>query len=224
MCKAAKGYQCYCVEIEFLQQVHQRYATKPVENRPLTVPTSKLPRGGLKVWVDILLKDEAKKYITSYYLPENYIKGLFEKCASRRKEFLSFGNDDIVEIIDKLSEINKASVFFGKSKGNSVVRQCIAYKNYELLEFYLRQKPLAAFVRHQRDRDGEEAANKRAANGDGDDSDIDALSDDDGLSDDEESDSDGSEDEEEEEEGEVVEMEEDHAVDREDGDGVADER
>ena len=196
------GFQCYCMQIGFLQQAHQRYATKPVEDRPLTVPTSKLPRGGLQIWVDIMLKDEAKKHVPSYYLPENYVKGLFERAVSRKKEFENFGVDDIVDSIEKLSDINRASVFFGKCKGNSIIRQCIAFKNYRLLEYFLKKKPLAAFVKHHRDRDSEEAMNRRANNDGEEDDYLDSDGDDEEMGGEEESDDDSASEEEEEEEEE----------------------
>ena len=145
------GYQCYCSEIAFIRQVHQRYQTKPVESRPLLVPTSKLPRGGIKLWVDIMPREDSKRFIPGYYLPENYVKGLFEKANSHKKVNKTFGDAQIIEAISKLDEINKVSIFFGDSKGNSIIRQCIAFKNDKLLEYFLKMKPLAAFVRHARE-------------------------------------------------------------------------
>ena len=153
-------------------------------------------------------REDSKRFIPGYYLPENYVKGLFEKANSHKKVNKTFGDAQIIEAISKLDEINKVSIFFGDSKGNSIIRQCIAFKNDKLLEYFLKMKPLAAFVRHAREeRRAVFAGAEGGEEEDGDDDD----DDDDNESDeyDEEDDEDESG-EEEEDDGYEVKMEDDH--------------
>jgi hypothetical protein len=117
-------YQCYCGHIEWIQKVHQRLEPKPVELRSLNVATSHLPRGSLRLWVDIMTQAEAKQFQPAYFLKSNFVKTLFMKLVNGKK-YKEFSEQDVIAAIDDLSPINRAGVFFGKKSGNSILRQCI---------------------------------------------------------------------------------------------------
>ena len=197
------GYHCYCAHIKWIRRVHQRLDPKPAELRQLKVPTSHLPRGCLRMWVDIIPQSEAKQFPPSYYLKNNHVKTLFLKLRDGRK-FKNFDEQDLMDDIDQLTGINKAAVFFGTTSGNSMLRQCIEFNNEKLLRYYLRLHPLAAFVRV---RNGGDEGGTIGDNSDDDDDDEyddddDDDDDDDGDNDDGDGGDGGEEDEEDEEEKE----------------------
>ncbi|GMH59371.1 hypothetical protein TrST_g14321 [Triparma strigata] len=151
-----RQFQCYCHSIKYIREVHQRLQTKPGESRPITIPTSRLPRGEVRLWVDILPVAEAKIFPVAFYLPEDYIKNLFKQAQSKISRYSNFNDQNIIDAIEGLDVINKLSTFYGKQKGNSVIRQCIHFKKYDMLKYFLKKHPLAAFTRHDPDEGDDE--------------------------------------------------------------------
>ncbi|GMH80806.1 hypothetical protein TL16_g08704 [Triparma laevis f. inornata] len=149
-------FQCYCHSIKYIRGVHQRLQTKPGESRPITIPTSRLPRGEVRLWVDILPVSEAKIFPVAYYLPDNHIKNLFKMSESKLNRHKKYNDQSIIDAIEGLDVINRLSTFFGTQKGNSVIRQCVQFKKYDLLKYFLRKHPLAAFTRHDPDDEGDD--------------------------------------------------------------------
>jgi len=149
-------FQCYCKNIRYIRTVHQRLQTKPVEDRALKVPTSRLPRGAVRMWVDILPINEAKLFPVAFYLPDGYVQKLFKRETSSSSRHKHFTDQSIIDDVNGMDVINRMSIFYGDKKSNSIIIQCIAFKKYELLKFFLADHPLAAFTRHEHEEEDED--------------------------------------------------------------------